>query len=126
MNKRFLDVNDVRSCLIRAIWRAGNQAEFARRNGINRPYLNRFLTGHETPGAQILAALNLKKVRPLSTTDVRRLLRQEVQLAGSQAEWARRMGLDRTRLNRVMCGKSRPSSPIFKALKLPSFLYCHL
>jgi hypothetical protein len=54
----------------------------------------------------------------LDENDVLRLLHEEVDRAGGQSAWARRSGVDRVYLNRVLNGK-RPLSPrIVKALKL--------
>jgi DNA-binding transcriptional regulator YdaS (Cro superfamily) len=123
MTKKLNTLEDVRHLLLREINAAGSESGFARRVGINRAYVNQVVTGKKYPGAKILAVLNLKKVRPLSRTSVRHLLRKEVQRAGSQSEWARQMGVDRANLNLVINGKLAPTSPIFKALKFPPFLY---
>jgi DNA-binding phage protein len=54
----------------------------------------------------------------LDENDVLRLLHEVVDRAGGQSAWARRSGIDRAHLNRVLNGK-RPLSPrIVKALKL--------
>ena len=54
----------------------------------------------------------------LNENDVLRLLREEVDRAGGQSAWARRSGIDRVYLNRVLNGK-RPLPPrIVKALNL--------
>ena len=59
------------------------------------------------------------KKRPLfRIEDVVRLLRDEVERAGSQAEWARRTGVDRTSLNGALSGRKRPTKDILKTLKL--------
>jgi hypothetical protein len=54
----------------------------------------------------------------LDESDVLRLLREDVESAGGQSAWARRWGIDRVHLNKVLNGE-RPLSPnIFRALKL--------
>ena len=54
----------------------------------------------------------------LDENDVLRLLREDVDRAGGQSAWARRSGIDRVHLNRVLKGQ-RPLSPnITQALKL--------
>jgi DNA-binding phage protein len=54
----------------------------------------------------------------LDENDVLRLLREDVDRAGGQTAWARRSGIDRAHLNRVLKGQ-RPLSPnITQALKL--------
>jgi hypothetical protein len=47
-----------------------------------------------------------------------RLLRSEVRRAGGQSSWARRECIDRTILNRVLCGHKPPTEKIIRALKL--------
>jgi DNA-binding transcriptional regulator YdaS (Cro superfamily) len=46
----------------------------------------------------------------LDESDVLRLLREDVDRAGGQSAWARRSGIDRVYLNRVLNGK-RPLPP---------------
>ncbi len=41
---------------------AGGQSAWARRNGVDRSYLNQVLRGHKEPGAMIISALNLERV----------------------------------------------------------------
>jgi DNA-binding phage protein len=50
--------------------------------------------------------------------DLVRLLRSEVEKAGGQSAWARREGIDRTLLNRVLNDQKPPSKEIIRALKL--------
>jgi DNA-binding phage protein len=50
--------------------------------------------------------------------DVLRLLRSEVKRAGSQSAWARKTGIDRTFLNKVLTGQKSLSQKVIKALKL--------
>jgi DNA-binding phage protein len=54
----------------------------------------------------------------LDSKAVVRLLRAEVERAGGQSSWARRQGIDRTLLNRILCGRKPPTEEIIKALKL--------
>ena len=54
----------------------------------------------------------------LDIKEVVRLLRAEVERAGGQSAWARREGIDRTLLNKVLSGQKPPSNKIIKALKL--------
>ena len=60
----------------------------------------------------------------LDESDVLRLLREDVDRAGGQSAWARRSGIDRVHLNKVLNGE-RPLSPsIVKALHLKGmFIY---
>jgi DNA-binding phage protein len=54
----------------------------------------------------------------LDDNDVIRLLRSEIERAGGQSALARREHIDRTLLNRVLCGRKRPTKEIIRALKL--------
>jgi hypothetical protein len=49
---------------------------------------------------------------------VLQLLHREIRKAGSQAEWARRNGIDRTYLNKVINGRKSPGPAILNALKI--------
>jgi DNA-binding phage protein len=53
----------------------------------------------------------------LDNKDLVRLLRSEVEKAGGQSAWARREGIDRTLLNRVLNDQKPPSKEIIRALK---------
>lgn len=57
-------------------------------------------------------------MRILDDKDVVRLLRSEVKRAGGQSSWARAERIDRTMLNRVLCGHKPPTKKIIRALKL--------
>ena len=61
----------------------------------------------------------------LDTKAVVRLLRSEVQRTGGQQCWARRQGIDRTMLNRVLRGRRVPTEEIIKALKLCNVYACN-
>jgi hypothetical protein len=54
----------------------------------------------------------------LDDNEVIRLLRSDIERAGGQSAWARREHIDRTVLNRVLCGRKPPTKEIIKALKL--------
>jgi hypothetical protein len=54
----------------------------------------------------------------LDENDVLRLLREDVDGAGGQSAWARRSGIDRAHLNRVLKGQRPLSLNITQALKL--------
>jgi DNA-binding phage protein len=58
-------------------------------------------------------------MRLLDEKDVVRLLRSEIERAGSQRAFARKTGVDRSTLNRALHGKRSPlTKKIIKALKL--------
>ncbi len=50
--------------------------------------------------------------------DVIRLLRSEVKRAGGQAAWARKTGMQRTWINKILKGRVAPTKKIISALKL--------
>ena len=54
----------------------------------------------------------------LDDNEIIRLLRSEVVRAGGQSAWARREHIDRTLLNRILCGRKPPTKGIIRALKL--------
>jgi hypothetical protein len=54
----------------------------------------------------------------LEVQDVVRLLRKEVHLAGGQTPWARKNGIDRAGLNKVLNGHIDPTTNIIAALNL--------
>jgi hypothetical protein len=54
----------------------------------------------------------------LDENGVIRLLRSEVERAGGQSALARRENIDRTLLNKVLCGRKPPTKEIIRALKL--------
>jgi DNA-binding phage protein len=64
------------------------------------------------------AAGILINMRILDDKDIVRLLRSEVERAGGQSAWARREGIDRTLLNRILNGQRPPTKEIIRALKL--------
>ena len=57
-------------------------------------------------------------MRVFELEDVIHLLRSEVKRAGGQAAWAKKTGINRSRLNRALNGHQPPSKTIIRALKL--------
>jgi DNA-binding phage protein len=113
-----LDLNDVLRLLRRDVERAGGQAEWARRTGVDRTHLNQVMRGRKLPAGRIVRALGLKKLLLPTVPDVLNRLTKEVERAGSQSEWARRTGVDRTYLNKVMSARKNPGPDLIRALKL--------
>jgi hypothetical protein len=70
------------------------------------------------PGTLIEGQINMGM---LNSMDVVRVLRMEVQRAGSQSAWARMERIDRTLVNRVLRGHKAPTEEIVRALKLCKF-----
>ena len=54
----------------------------------------------------------------LELKDVIRLLHSEVERAGGQVAWAKKTGMDRTTINRVLHNRQPPTKKIIRALKL--------
>jgi hypothetical protein len=67
----------------------------------------------------------LANMRMLDDKDVVCLLRSEVERAGGQSAWARREWIDRTLVNRVLCGQKPPAKEIVRALKLCNLYALH-
>jgi hypothetical protein len=64
-------------------------------------------------------AADVSNAPGLSAKDILRLLRQDIERAGSQSEWCRRHRVSRPHLNRVLRGRRKPfASSILKPLKI--------
>jgi hypothetical protein len=61
-NQPLLRIEDIIVMLRAEVERAGSQAAWARKTGVNGPDLSCTLTGKRPPTKDILRALNLKKV----------------------------------------------------------------
>jgi DNA invertase Pin-like site-specific DNA recombinase len=85
---------------------------------VTRTYLNKVLRGKKPVGQRISRALGLRKVTSRTEAEVLQLLRREIREAGSQAEWARRNGIDRTYLNKVINGRKSAGPAILNALQI--------
>jgi DNA-binding phage protein len=57
-------------------------------------------------------------MRLLDRNGVIRLLRTEVMRAGSQSTWARAAGVNRSTVNKVLQGRTSPTTHIIRALNL--------
>jgi predicted transcriptional regulator len=74
---------------------------------------------HRKTSAELLASSNLgSDARILDDKEVRQLLKQAVELEGSQVAFAKRHGIDRTHLVLVLQGKRNFSETILKLLGL--------
>jgi DNA-binding transcriptional regulator YdaS (Cro superfamily) len=118
VTSRRLDLNDVLRLLTREVERVGGQSEWARRTGVDRTHVNQVMRGRKVPAGRIVRALGLKKLLLPTVPDVLNRLTKEVERAGSQSEWARRTGVDRTYLNKVMSASKNPGPDVIRALKL--------
>jgi DNA-binding phage protein len=125
-----LRIEDVVCVLQDEVRKAGGQAELARKTGVNRPNLNSTITGKRPPTNDILRALNLRKVfayekeaktrgqEPLRIEGIVRIIRDEVERAGSRAQWARKNGVHGPSLSGTITGKAPPTKDILRALNL--------
>jgi DNA-binding phage protein len=110
--------------------KAGSQAEFARKAGVRGSSLNSTVTGGRPPTKDVLRALNFQKVfayealmknrnaLTLELDEVLGILREEVEKAGGQTEFARKTGVNRPNLNSTLLKKRPPTRDILKALNL--------
>jgi DNA-binding transcriptional regulator YdaS (Cro superfamily) len=113
-----LDLVDVLRLLTQEVERAGGQSAWSRRTGVDRSHLNQVMRGRELPAGRIVRALGLKKLLLPTVPDVLNRLTKEVERAGSQSELARRTGINRTYLNKVMSARRNPGPDLIRALKL--------
>jgi hypothetical protein len=125
-----LRVADVVRVIQDEVRNAGGQPFLARKVGLNRPNLNSTLSGRRPPTGDILRAFNLQKVfayekegrtrgqELLRMDGVLRLLRDEVERADSQAEWARQNGVHVGSLSSAINGKKPPTKDVLRALSL--------
>jgi DNA-binding phage protein len=67
---------------------------------------------------QIAGRGKMRRGQFLEHEDVLRLLRSEIERAGGQAHWAKRVGIDRTNLSKVVTGTRPLTKSVLKALKL--------
>ncbi len=134
---KLLSAEDVLLLLRYGAEGAGGLKGWARQTGLDRTHLSKCLHGHRPLNRKIIRALGLTEVvsyetnpsntsgnaartpkRPLNETLVVRLLEAEVKRAGSQSEWARRNGVHRTVVNKVLAGERPPTPKLLKALNL--------
>src|ERR1700730_11422221 len=73
-----------------------------------------YLDELERMSANTVRPLAMK--RPLDPEEIVQLLRAEVKKAGSQGTWAKRAGIERTLVNKVLNGKRQPAKNIIRAL----------
>jgi DNA-binding phage protein len=117
-----IEHRDLVRLLRAAVEREGGQTAFAKRHGINRVHLNRLLRGKKNVGDAVAKALGLRKVyiadHIMEQGDLIRLLRAAVEREGGQSAFAKRHGIDRVRLNRLLRGHGNAGDVIAKALGL--------
>jgi DNA-binding phage protein len=117
-------------------WRARRLTRLAvRPSSLEKPEfrgstLNSTVTGRKPPTKDLLRALNLQKVfayealmknrnaLTLGLDEVLGILREEVEKAGGQTEFARKAGVNRSNLNSTLLKKRPPTRDILQALNL--------
>jgi DNA-binding phage protein len=116
--------------------RAGSQSELARQKGIARSLINRVLKGERLPTSQLCRALGLEWVLVSRTPpsdsvadldfikkqEFVRILRIQINKAGSIAAWGRQFGIDRSHLSSVLHKRRAPDQRIIAALNLSEAL----
>jgi DNA-binding transcriptional regulator YdaS (Cro superfamily) len=130
--------HEVRQMLQHEVNAAGGQTSWARNYRVDRPQLSKMLHGRCPISANVArrlglicivyyvhesqkhAAVNLNVGRGciLSPDDVVHMLVRAVRSAGGQAQWARKMAVDRTIVNKVLNGDRTLPPQIYRALEL--------
>jgi DNA-binding phage protein len=131
-----LQVQDVIELLRDEIDRVGGQSEWARQTGVQRALINRVLNGRILPPSQLCRVLGLEwvLVRHVAQSDGEtksviighrdfiRILREEINKAGSIIAWSKRFGVDRTHLSSVLHKRRPPDKKILAALDVSEVL----
>jgi DNA-binding phage protein len=120
MSGREAELREIRNLLVRTIQEAGGVSQWARTVGLDRAHVSKALHGHRVVGPKIVRALGGKDISA-DPCDVRRLLRDEVKKAGGQSEWARRTGVNRVTVSKVIHGERKPTPDVLRALKIPRY-----
>jgi DNA-binding phage protein len=123
---RLLYLEDVIRLLRTEVERAGGQRAFARKAGVNVSVVSRTLNRQRLPSEKVLRVLKLRAIlervlnvrKILDLEEVMRLLRSEIERAGSQRAFARKAGVNHGVVSRTLSGQSLPSEKILRALKL--------
>jgi DNA-binding phage protein len=128
---RVLDNNDIVRMLSAEVRKAGSQEVWAKRAGIDRAFVSNVLHSRRQPTEKLIRALGLRRVlrqklrlnKELNVEDVIRLLRAEVQRAGSITAFAKIAGVDRTTVHRILRGQMPPSPKIVHTLGLRMVIF---
>jgi DNA-binding phage protein len=123
-----LTANEVLRQLRQKVEAAGGQSEWARIAKIDRTHLNAILKGKRLIVGKIAHALKLQPIahyvsdnRALPVyqlDDVLQLLREEVESAGGQSDWAHKASCSRTLLSKVINGTRVPGKTVLRPLGL--------
>jgi DNA-binding transcriptional regulator YdaS (Cro superfamily) len=116
--KRAFDEDEVLRMLRAAIERAGGQRAFAKRHGLDRSNLNLVLSGKRPVTDSIAKPLGLRRLYVAAKDETLRTLRAATEREGGQSAFARRHGLSRSHLNRVLSGKRPVADAVARPLGL--------
>ena len=122
---RVLEPKDIVTLLRSEVQKAGSITAWANNASISRANVSAALHHKRAIPKRLIRALGLRRAasltdasRLLEARDIRRLLRTEVAEAGGQSAWARKKGIQRSILNKVMQGKRPPTQKMIDALGL--------
>ena len=120
-----VEPKDIITLLGAEIHKAGSITAWANNASIDRAVVSAALHYKRSIPKRLIRALGLRSAlsmadefRLLEARDIRRLVRTEVAEAGSQSAWARKTGIPRPDINKVMQGKKPPSKKMIDALGL--------
>jgi hypothetical protein len=120
-----VEPKDIITLLRAEIQKAGSVTAWASNASIDRAVVSAALHHKRSLPKRLIRALGLRRAlsltnesRPLEARDIRRLVGTEVAEAGSQAAWARKIGIPRPDINRVLQGKKPPNKKMIDALGL--------
>ena len=120
-----VEPKDIITLLGAEIHKAGSITAWANNASIDRAVVSAALHYERSIPKRLIRALGLRRAlsltdgsRLLEARDIRRLLRTEVAEAGSQAAWARKTGIPRPDINKVLHGKKLPGKKMMVALGL--------
>ena len=120
-----VEPKDIITLLGAEIHKAGSITAWANNASIDRAVVSAALNYKRSIPKRLIRALGLRRAlsltdgsRLLEARDIRRLLRTEVAEAGSQAAWARKTGIPRPDINKVLHGKKLPGKKMMVALGL--------
>ena len=120
-----VEPKDIIALLRAEIQKAGSVTAWANNASIDRAVVSATLHHKRSIPKRLIRALGLRSAlsmadefRLLEARDIRRLVRTEVAEAGSQSAWARKTGIPRPDINKVMQGRKPPSKKMIDALGL--------
>ena len=120
-----VEPKDIIALLRAEIQKAGSVTAWANNASIDRAVVSATLHHKRSIPKRLIRALGLRSAlsmadefRLLEARDIRRLVRTEVAEAGSQSAWARKTGIPRPDINRVIQGKRPPNKKMIGALGL--------